>query len=333
MTARVIGSSPIAAAINIEDYIMCVPFPPTGRLSLVPNSRDLPVVDTSSNIIYYLHGSYPVFDGAAWHRWIIPNNLFLALNTKLVAGTKRDIFITFIGPNTPILGAGPAWPASDFINRNISYRDGIRVNTNNIILDTDDTNNITVLANQAVWIGSINIVESGILKFLPTYGQNRRCDLWNVYEQTDILLLIGTALNTPTWTPTNQYNTVGFVPWGNNPSNKGIIFTGAPTNIDLVYHQNGFIDSRSGPNAHFAAILWDTTIKGSWGQVSSDNLLELGAFNIEASHVERGSIGDHLATMIGAGANTFTGVTVYGATTVPGRPVDAYCVMRATYKG
>lgn len=315
------------------------PTQPAGRLTLVQGKPVMPAQDVTSGTVWYAGGSVPILNASlTWNTYPLSadpldtTGLAFTGGAKLAAGTQRDMWVTLDG--VPALCAGPAWPATDFASRKLVARSGLYVNSDVFTCDTSASASISVGQYRATWVGSINIAAAGQLQAIFSYGQNRRIDVWNAYNQVDLLLSVGNPgppNASAIWTPSNQYP--NWLAWGGNVNNRAYVFTGKPTDVDSRYMQSGFIDSRGGPNAHFAVILWNGTISGTLGVVSSDATNVIGSFSIEAQHVARDQVGVNIVTMAGAGANTLSGITVYGGTTIPGRAVDGQSVMRVRYKG
>jgi hypothetical protein len=304
---------------------------PGGRLTLVSGQPEMPQTsDYTSMALYYAPftgDTIPIFDGATWASCPFTSGpldtvgLSMAGGAKWLANSQRDVFVVLVGGST-VLATGPAWPSSSVSARGLVRRSGIWVNAASMALDLSATSSVTVPANQAAWLGSIDIGSTaGTLQALFTQGQNRRCDVWNVYNQREIALEVGCPPASATlpvvWLPANQFPAL--VAFNNDLSNSGRYFTGLPQNIDREYSQSCFINTYGhGAGGVTISICEDsltnpTTTKGfsSDCESAATGYFESG-LSVTSHSIHRSSVGGHRAIMGVAGSNHFTGVTLYG---------------------
>lgn len=304
---------------------------PGGRLSLVSGQPEMPqTADYTSTTVWYppfIGDTLPIFDGTNWVSRCFasgpldPVGLSMSGGSKWTANCRRDVFGIFVGSSV-VLATGPGWPSDSVSARGLTRRNGLWVNAASMVLDTSATTSETIPANQATWLGSIDVgATASTLQALFTQGQNRRCDVWNVYHQREIALCVGCPPASSTlpviWLPTNQFPTM--VAFNNDLNNSGRYFTGLPQNIDREYAQSCFINTYGhGAGGMTISICEDslsnpTTTKGfsSDCENSSTGYFESG-LSVTSHSIHKGSVGGHRAIMGVAGSNHFTGVTLYG---------------------
>lgn len=316
---------------------------PGGRLTLVSGQPEMPAhADHTSTVLYYApfeSDKIPLFDGTSWASHTFTSGpldsigLSMTGGSAWTAGSKRDVFVTLVD-GLPALCTGPSWPADDTTSRGLTRRNGLWVNSSSMSCDVG----ISVAANQATWIGSINIGTAGTLEAKFTLGQNRRCDVWNVYHQREIVLGVGATPPAGSaiivWQPHNQYP--AWQAFNNDLNNSGYYFTGLPQTVDCEYIQRGFLDSLNyGHCAFFTVVCKDsiTNAKGTLGTISSDTLKDALGVQTFAVFKDRGSIGEHRAFMGTANANQLNGISMWGLTNLPPRAEEESQVMWIKYQG
>lgn len=262
--------------------------------------------------------------------------------SKWAANTSRDVFITLV-EDVVTLGTGPAWAGDSLAARGLVRRSGLLVNADSITLDLSDAEQATIPANQATYVGSISVGSTaGLLRATFAIGQNRVCDVWNLYHQQPIRLGVGcpppSGVAAVSWLPSNLYTGVGFLPFNNDPNNCGEYFTGLPQDVECRYLQRGFLDTlNKGLGAIVTAICKNTyaNVKGTWGTFTSDaSNLAVGVTAI-AEFNDLGSVGRQKVWMAGANAND-TGtiaVTLWGLVNLSGRSPEDTHVMWIKYRG
>lgn len=303
---------------------------PGGRLTLVSGKPEMPqIADYSSTTLYYPpfeSDQVPIFDGTNWGSYPFTSDpldtvgLSMVGGSKWTAGSKRDVFIT-LSAGSAVLGTGPAWPADSVSSRGLARRNGLWVNGTALTLDVSASASISVPEHQATWVGSINIDTAGTLEAKFTLGQNRRCDVWNVYHQREILLGAGcppASSSMPViWKPQNQYP--NWAAFNNDVKNSGVFFTGLPQNVECEYTQSGFLNTYGfGAGAMIATVCIDSLSSPTvWAVASSDAQSSAtgyfqGMVKSTSKSIQKSSIGSHKAIMGVAGANNFNGVDLYG---------------------
>lgn len=315
---------------------------PGGRLTLVSGQPEMPqTADYTSATLYYapfISDTIPLFDGTAWisHKFTASDfdtvGLSMAGGAAWTAGSKRDVFVTLVD-GLPVLCTGPAWIADDTASRGLVRRNGLWVNAASMACDVG----IVVAANQATWVGSINIgATPGTLNATFTLGQQRRCDVWNAYNQREILLGVGQPPVSGAlvqWKPSNQYP--AYQAFNNNPDNCGHYFTGLPQNIECRYNQRGFVDSLNyGICAALVTICKDT-IPNAVGWLSAftaDDSASANGVAMQALFEDRSSVGAHKVFMTAANANGTDGITLWGMYPA-GTPQGSAQTMWIKYQG
>lgn len=321
-------------------------FIPGGRLTLVSGQAIMPHIGdhTSSTIYYapYISDQVPLFDGVSWNTYVFTTNdidqIGLSLAGNWGNNTQRDVFITLID-NIPHLCTGPAWPGESLLSRGLIKHRGLWVNSGPILCDVSYVSKMVIDPYKALWVGSINIGNT-INQLTATFslGQNRRCDIWNVYNQTEIRLGVGCPPPQMTgavfWRPDNQYP--AWKAFNNDINNSGYYFTGFPQDIKCEYFQRAFVDSLNfGICAAVVVICKDVISngKGFWMNFSSDNTQTADGVSGNALFIDRASIGSHRAIMGTANANNTTGITMWGLVYLPNRSPEDTHVMWITYLG
>jgi hypothetical protein len=326
---------------------------PGGRLTLVSGQPEMPqTANYSSTVLYYSpHESdkLPIFDGNGMGSYSFTSGPTDELGLDMVGGSgwtansQFDIFAILVG-GAPRLCSGPAWTGTSPSARGIGRRNGLRVNSASMVMRLSPVDTITVPANQATWLGSIDVgATAGLLQGLFLFGQNRRCDVWNVYHQREILLSVACPPASPTmpviWLPPTQFPSIQA--FNNDPNNKGYYFTGMPQNVSREYSQSFFLNTYGhGPGGLTICICEDTLsnmvmVKGFSSDAASaaTGYMQSGLF-VVARSTHKSSVGRHAAIMACAGSNNFTGVTTYGMDPRPiyGAPERMHAML-LTYLG
>lgn len=327
---------------------------PGGRLSLVSGQPEmLQSADYYSLALFYPpfeSDQVPLFDGTDWASYpftvdpLDTAGLSMAGGSKWTAGSKRDVFIT-LSEGCAVLGTGPAWPADSVASRGLVRRNGLWVNGSALSLDVSESVVLSVSEHQATWVGSISIGTAGVLEARFTLGQNRRCDVWNVYHQREILLGVGCPPPTTgglgiAYVPNSTHQYPNFKAFNNDLNNSGYYFTGLPQNVEREYKQSAFLNTYGhGAGALLVAVGTDTASDFSASSTFSSDAQSAATGYFQGvvcavSKTVHRSIGSHRAIMLVAGANNFTGVTLYG---MDGRsmygPLDRCHVLWIKYQG
>lgn len=341
------GLGPRVIALTSCDMIASTP---GGRLTLVAGMPELNQnnVDYSSGELHYspfAGDTAPIFNEVQWDAIpftsgpLDPNGLSMAGGAKWVANTQRDVFIVNVG-SCAKLATGPAWPdpKASTEDRNLIRRNGVWVTSASMPLDLSETESIEPPANCATWVGSINPALDGILTATFTLGQKRRCDIWNLYYQTEIALgvqqpPVGGQL--VEYKPSNQYP--AWLAINNDNDNYGLYFSGLGGNTDSRLLARGFFDSLNfGPCAAILLICEDnlSNPRGTFGGVSSDTFDDASGFASQAHFKDRSAIGVHKVIMAAANANNIHGITLWGSNADHSvYPQENYHVMWITYQG
>lgn len=305
---------------------------PGGRLTLMSGKPVMDADATSPTLWYapYISDTYPVFNGTAWQTITFSFSPTDQVGASMVGNSKwtvgqHDVFGTISGA----ICTGPAWPGSDLPSRNLIRRNGILVNTLSFICDTSGTTTFACPQYQCTYLGSINPSVVGQLTATFSYGQDRKFEAWNAYNQVDIVLHVGA--NNVGYMPTNQYPTFAY--FNSSALNRGIFFSGLPTNLDVGYFQAMFINSGSGPSGLLHAVcLNGLTNVGVWGGASSDTNTVAGGAKNEAHYNASAVVGQNTLAMCVAKANAATS-TIWGGTSAYAPNLEVNGVMYVSYKG
>lgn len=310
--------------------------PPAGRLTLVA-AHPLMTADVTSQTLWYAPydsgNSYPNLDGSlTWQ-----NVVYTASPTDqvgasiscagLVAGNSYDVF----GLANGSIGFGPAWTASDDASRGLIRYGGIKVNSAPLTVS-----GASVPQYQATWLGSVHCSVSGQLTAHFNYGQDRKFEVWTAYaqNQVDIVLHVGETLNSGVFVPTNSYQGHNFLPFNGDATNRANVFTGAPTLVDVTYHQNMFINSAvAGPSGAIAEIEWNGLPVGFQECFSSDTATMESTTSGAARYMNSCALGLNIATMTVACANHPTSTVFSGVAGVTNEYAEANQVMLVRYRG
>lgn len=323
---------------------------PGGRLTLVSGRPEmLQTADYSSPTLYYApfaSDKVPLFDGTNWASYAFSSSpvdtvgLAMIGGSKWVANTQRDVFIALVS-GEPRLCTSPAWPDNTLPSRGLIRHSGLWVNAGEVICDLSETETLTLPIYQGAWVGSINIgPDGGLLKATFTLGQNRRCDVWNVYHQREVLLGVGCPPTPPlaanTWKPSN--NALDWRAFNNDLNNSGYYFTGLPQNIEGRYLQRGFLDAYNSGICAIVVTICKNTVsnsKGTFGSFSSDVANVALGVTVEANFKDKGSVGSHRAIMAASNANEsgILGASLWGLTELVGRSQDEAHAMWIKYQG
>lgn len=333
---------------------------PGGRLTLVSGH---PVMkggaDYTSTVLYYApfqSDTVPLFDGIAWGSHTFTSSPTDTVGASMVGGaawaanTSRDVFSTKVNGEV-VLCTGPAWPSDTLSARSLGRLNGIPVNAGSLLMDLSATEQVTVAAHQATYVGSISTgATAGLLKATFTIGQNRTCDVWNFYHQQPIKMGVGCRPVAPaqyiSYTPPNNYSTAGFLPYNNDATCCADYFTGMPQDIGISYIQRCFLDTlNKGLGAVLTAVgkyeldTASNTYKykpyGTWGSFSSDVANVAGGQTVVAEYNDPGFTGRQRVFMCSATANDSApySATLWSLFNVPGRQPEDAQVMWIKYQG
>lgn len=329
------------------------PFQPGGRLT--PAQGDpLPNVDVTSSAVWYTPykggDRVPVYIGGSWASIPVTtsptdvNGLGLSAGSKWAVNTQRDLFITSVNGTTGMLCSGPAWssPRATTAQRGLVKINGLWVNGAGMACDTGASSAITCPQYQCTAMGSMNIgAVAGQVTNHATMGPARRRDVWNIYQQEPIrLMVLTTPMNSPYLiVPNNQYNngpTSGAVIFGGDQGAKGVVFTGLPEVVDVQYHQNGFVYTYPGPYSVFACVGWDGICSGFWNVLGSDGTVTADSMTGSAFYSNTGATGVHEASMmVSAAVNSANGLVQLWGNLINVWPYapDHHSRMDVFYKG
>lgn len=224
--------------------------------------------------------------------------LTLTLGSVHTANSSFDVFVGINGAVTEC--TGPAWPASDLASRGLTTVYGMLVNAAAMTCWAG-TNTFSCPQYQCTYLGSINIGSiAGQLNMHRSYGQNRRNDVWNAYNQKPVYLKSGDT--TFVWAPAYQPS---WGPYLGNSGNNITVFTGLPQPVKLQLITGAWLQAFAGYTAQFfTGIGWDSTNTPTGSMPTWD--LEGESYRQEggpgqgkvASLIQPSSLGVHVATSL-----------------------------------
>lgn len=241
---------------------------PAGRLTLTTGT---PVINTdvtaATSVFYtpYAGNLVPVYNGTAFLNLTF-SELTLTLASQHLANTLYDVFV-INNSGSATLVTGPAWTtAGNYVSAgtlttgSASRGTGAgttqlaRVNgiwTNAVAMSTarNGASTFAVSANQGTYVGTIWIDATvGQETCQVTWGQNRKCGVWNAYNRVPMTLLAGDS--TASW----NYITATIRAANNTAANSVTILQGLPEEtVTSIYSEYTAISATSTPNSGIGA--------------------------------------------------------------------------------
>lgn len=278
-TATGSSSTAVWTAVNAATAANVVPAP-QGRLTL---STGTPVmtgdVSAATTVYYtpYIGDDVPIYNGTTFLPQSIVSELQLTLTSSHVANNIYDFFI-FSNSGVVTLGTGPTWSAgtagsitagscargTGVGGAALSRVQGLLTNAVSMsIRYGDGTTTATVDANQATYVGSMYVDgTNGQVSYLPSYGQSRKCGIWNAYNRVPIVLKAGDG--TANW---NYSSTTPRASNGSSANNITVFCGLAEEAIKLEIDQRtSCTDNGTGNSGARIGIGWNSTSSFS-GQV------------------------------------------------------------------
>lgn len=187
--------------LSVGDVVLPVP---QGYLGLRNGNHRLTSSDLSNQgTVYYNPKNgllVPIHNGTFFIPRAISGTLSLVLNASShLAGRIYDIWLDHNSGGAVRIGTGPAWSDNTAgacgrgggagTTEHTTFQ-GLTVNANSMTV-VNDTDSWTVAANQGLYIGTIRIGSTAAkVACLPEVGQSRRWDVWNPYNQEEIILQV-----------------------------------------------------------------------------------------------------------------------------------------------
>jgi len=244
------------------------------------------------------------WDGNSSLTYTVPSGFTNAANIPVAGGNGREVVDYKVTSTTAAVAYQSSWSASN-------DRLAIAV--------------ATFKANGSSPSGAQIVYAAAPSPGLAPGTQARRVGFWNRYNQLPLTLQVvapwndgpscavfkpGGDPNVTCWVPTNQYP--AWVPFANDAANKATVFTGAPQDVAVDYHQSGFANTTAGPASFVFTVGWDGASCGYWRGGGVDSPIGATPFeggNGGAAHCPvAASVGAHTATQFVAGANTLSGI-------------------------
>lgn len=145
------------------------------------------------------------------------------------------------------------------------------------------------------YVGSIYVSVAGQLTAHFSAGHERKWEIYNAYNQRDIVLSVVTQEQDLQYCPTNQ----NWQPFNHNPFNRGTVFTGEPTAVAVDYIQGGYLNTRdAGIYGLLNAIDWNSSIVGKVGGGGQDGTAFVGGVSGVAHYANPVATGINVATMM-----------------------------------
>ncbi len=215
---------------------------PQGRLTLTTGVPVLATTVTAGTNVYYtpyIGKLLPIYDGSQFNTTAF-TELTMALNSNHTANSIYDLYI-ISDSSTIRLVTGPAWGTTTdgagsrgagAGTTELTQLNGIWVNKYDMTARYGATT-LTVTANRGTYVGSMLMDgTNGQVTHHTSYGQSRKAGIWNLYNQTRTILLVGDA------TATHTYASATYRPFNNSATNSARSFIGLPMNsITARYDQ------------------------------------------------------------------------------------------------
>ncbi len=216
-------------------------FQPGGYLTPVSGTPVITADATAISTVFYTpdqHNALPIFCvGAAEARSFEETALPL---TGLLANNIYDLLAYNDGgkarfcwsPAWQVATAGAGARGTGLGTPELTRRDGLLVNANPILVSMAGQGR-AIAAGAGTYLGSVSIGSvAGQVNCHRSYGQSRRWDIWNAYNQKPITVKVGDA--TSSWT----YGTNVFRPSRNITANSFVSFCGLPASVKSAFNQN-----------------------------------------------------------------------------------------------
>ena len=311
--------------------------PPQGYLNDVGVGAGGPIQGqsdyTAQTTIYYspfTGNQIPIWNGSSFTVYTFLE-LQLALSASAqAASTIYDVCI-FNNAGTPTAVFGPAWTDSaagagsrgtGAGTAQLTYQSGLLVNAVQITAN-NGASSYTIPSLQCTYVGSVFIdATAGQVSTYRTWGQSRRWDIWNNYNQQDITLQAGDS--TASW----LYSTATIRASDGNSANSFTEFTGqALQTINISFSQlgtNNTTVSSSNPSQQIG-IGWNSTtvFSGIYGAIPA--LAQTATIiSMQAFYNAPPSIGINTVTALEKGNSSGTGT--YEGT-------SSGMILQATWRG
>lgn len=231
----------------------------------------------------YVGNVIPIYNGS-WMQPYFFTEAALTLTSSQAASQIYDVFAA-LNSGSVVIGTGPAWSAATpgssargtgAGSTQLSRVNGLLVNTVAITL-RNGAASYSIGVNQATYLGSIYIDSTnGQVSCYRSFGQSRKWGVWNAYNRVPIILQVGDA--TASWSYSGTTVRVS----NNNTANSCVGFAGlAEETIDATFVQttnsrsatpctNGIgVNSTSSMSGLVGGLPSDITVIGSTGTARS----------------------------------------------------------------
>ncbi len=301
---------------------------PQGRLT--PTSAT-PIIATDasaqSTVYYtpYAGNLIPIYDGSNFVLTAFSELSMVMSGANFAANGIYDLYIAS-DSGTLRLGIGPVWGTltagsgargTGAGTTELQRVSGLWTNKNSMTVRYASGSTFTAAANQATYVGSI--VMDGTNSQVSchvSYGQSRKCGIWNAYNRKKILLSAGDS--TASWTYDTQTLRQSRATAGNTLQ----IFTGLPEEFVIAEFNQKVGVSTTSENPQIGIGLNSTTAISGFS--STDQLAVNFTIGLNANLTLAPTIGINNLNMLEAGGsvatNTFNGT-------------EAKMALRAFYEG
>jgi hypothetical protein len=313
------AAAAVWTAVNPNTTSSVLPSP-QGRLTLASNTAVLNTDTIAATTVYYTPYTgilVPIYNGTTFIPTSIVSQLSIGLVAAHAANNIYDFFV-FSLSGTPTLGTGPSWSAgsSGSITPGscargtgaggaaLSMLSGINTNAVSMTMTYGPSGATTaVAANKATYVGSIYMDgTNGQVSCYLSWGQSRKCGIWNAYNRVPIVLNAGDS--TSSWT----YATNTFRPSNNNTANSLTTFCGLAEEFAQLSFTQQFEQTAGSTNTQAVGVGYNSTssasgANGATGSVSSSFL------TITALYDAPPSLGINTVTSLekSSGGTTFDG--------------------------
>jgi hypothetical protein len=287
--------------------------PPQGYLTPTPGTAIITADATSSTSIGYepLIGNLLPFYNGARHVPTEFSALTLSLHSSHAINTIYDVF-GFLNSGVPTLVTGPAWSNSaagagsrgtGAGTTELTRLGGYWVNSVSMSA-RNGTTTYTVGANLATYLGSVFIDgTAGQVTCHRNWGQSRKWGVWNCYNRQPLILLMGDA--TASW----SYTAATIRQSNGSTSNKLTVFCGlAEELIDVTFAQVA-TPGNTNDTVPQIGVGWNSTtvFSGKRGWIDNGATDFLG-FDLSAQYISVPFIGINNVNSLEFGGTTAPGV-------------------------
>jgi hypothetical protein len=240
----------IVATMAAASSYAAPPLTPQGRLTLATGTPVMSADVLGSTVVYYtpyIGNQIPIWNGSQYVNYTFAPDLTLSLTAAAAANSIVDVFATVSGA-AAVLGFGPVWGTSTpgscsrgtgAGTTQLGRTQGLWGNANVITLYNGATTYSAIPAHRATYLGSVYVDgTSGQTSYAASFGQNRKCGVWNAYNRKAMHFQAGDS--TTSWGSAS-----GPRAWNADANNVVSAFCGLPEEAFLAQTMNRTTGSTS----------------------------------------------------------------------------------------